>query len=425
MRILLLTQYFPPETGAAQNRLSDLAHRLVSAGHKVSVLTSMPNYPQGRVFEGYRGRMFLSETKGGSRILRGWCYVTQNRGFISRLLNYCSFAICAFFVGVLAAGKQDLIVVESPPLFLGITGVALSRWRGAAMILNVSDLWPESAVSMGILRSRSLIKLASALERCIYRCSYAITGQTEGIVEYIRSCASGMPVELVTNGVDPQLFSDAARERSDIRAEFGFENKFIVGYTGLHGLAQHLETLLEAAETLATANQGILFAFFGDGPDKHRLEKVAADKQLTNVVFFSPQARERMPGILASLDAAVVPLKNVPLFSGALPSKLFECMAAGLPIVLSAPRGEASALVECANAGICVPPENSTGLAEAIKSLALDPAFSRILGDNGRRYVCCHYDRQEIARRFMNLLPRISSTEATNSIPASRNTAIE
>src|SRR5579864_3329577 len=303
MRILLLTQYFPPETGAAQNRLSDLACRLSSAGHEVTILTSMPNYPQGRIFEGYRGRLFSTETKGGIRVLRTWCYVSQNREFISRLLNYCSFAVLSVVAGLLLSGKQDVVVVESPPLFLGLAGVVLSRWRRAKMILNVSDLWPQSAVSMGLLRNQALIKLASSFEGWLYYCSYAITGQTEGIVQHIRDRAPDVPVELITNGVDPERYGSGGEERQKQRASFGFEGRFVVGFTGLHGLAYDLDGVLRGAEVLQDQNPSILFAFFGDGPAKATAQEVARKHALKNVVFFPPHPTEEMVGVLFSLDA--------------------------------------------------------------------------------------------------------------------------
>lgn len=406
MRILLLTQYFPPETGAAQNRLSDLAQRLSVAGHEITVLTSMPNYPQARIFEGYRGRVFCRETADRVRILRTWCYVGQSRGFVSRLLNYCSFALLAFICAVLAGGKQDVIVVESPPIFLGITGLLLSWWRHAPMIFNVSDLWPQSAVAMGLLRNRILVTLASTIEKCIYKKSYAITGQTEGIVQYIKSCTSSVPVELVTNGVDPERFISESRQRMSTRTQLGLVgNAFVVGYAGLHGLAQGLDTLLEAAKILQSENARIVIAFFGDGPDKTNLQQRAIANRLTNVLFFPPQPAEDMPRILGALDAAVVPLRNTTLFSGALPSKLFECMAAKLPIVVSIPEGEATRLVKAAVGGLCIPPEDPYAMAEAIARLATDRDLCTALGENAHRYVCLHYDRREMARRFLKLLP--------------------
>src|ERR1700676_4060661 len=268
MRILLLTQYFPPETGAAQQRLVDIARRLDSFGHEVSVLTSLPNYPTGRIFEGYRARIFLEERQDGIRILRTWAYASPRLSFLRRLLNYFSFAFLATWFGLWRAGKQDVAVIESPPLFLGMAGVILTRLRRAPMILNVSDLWPESAVALGILRNRPIIRAATALENYIYRNSYAITGQSEGIVRDIRARVPDIRVELITNGVDPARFALSADKREEMRRHLGFGERCVVGYTGLHGLAQDLDTVLEAAQRLAKSNPEILFVFFGDGPER-------------------------------------------------------------------------------------------------------------------------------------------------------------
>jgi len=407
MRILLLTQYFPPEIGAAQQRLSDLAKRLCSFGHQITVLTSLPNYPTGRIFDGYRGRIFLEEYRDGIRILRTWAYASPSRSFLRRLLNYFSFAFLATWFGIWRAGKQDIVVVESPPLFLGIAGLILSRLRGAPMMLNVSDLWPESAVAMGILRNRTIIRAATALENYLYRNSYAITGQSQGIVRTIKARVPGTPVELITNGVDTDRFVLSARKRDEIRSKFGFGERCVVGYTGLHGLAQDLDTVLEAARQLAQLNPEILFVFFGDGPEKGRLQASAKERDLKNVRFFPPQPADSMPAILSALDIAVVPLKNLRLFRGVLPAKLFECMAAKLPIVLAVD-GEARQLLERANGGIYVQVGNPTGLADAIRTLSDDPSLRCEFGENGSRYVFAHYDRTEIARRFANLLPKLN-----------------
>jgi glycosyltransferase involved in cell wall biosynthesis len=404
MRILLLSQYFPPETGAAQQRLSDLAKRLASLGHEVTVLALLPNYPTGRIFDSYRGRVFVEEQRDGIRVLRTWAYASPKRSFLRRLFNYFSFAFLAAWFGFWRAGKQDVIVVESPPLFLGIAGLILSRLRRAPMILNVSDLWPESAVALGILRNRTTIGAATALENYLYRKSDAISGQSQGIVRDIKVRVPETPVELITNGVDPARFVLSASKRDEIRSKFGFGERPVVGYTGLHGLAQDLDTVLETAHRLAKSNPEILFVFFGDGPEKGRLQASAKVRDLRNVCFFAPQPADSMPAILSALDIAVVPLKNLQLFRGVLPAKLFECMAAKLPIVLAVD-GEARQLLERANGGIYVQPENPEAMVEALRTLSDDPSLRQTFGENGSRYVFAHYDRSEIAKRFAAMLP--------------------
>ena len=404
MRILILTQYYPPESGAPQNRLSDLARRLTASGHTVTILTALPNYPKGEIFEGYRGGILFEELSQGIRVIRTWIYATQSKNFIQRLLNYFSFVLCSLLGGMWKLGRQDIVVVESPPLFLGLSGLLLSHLKKAKFVFNVSDLWPESAVAMGILHNRALIGLSRGLEEFLYRRSHLITGQTRGIIENIQSRIPDKRVSLMTNGVNVQTFTDAMQDDQikQVKGLFGLEGKFVVGYAGLHGLAQNLEIVLSAARILR-GHQDILFTLFGDGPEKEKLIRLAEEYRLDNIIFTPTQSASLIPAVVASFDVALVPLRRLDLFKGALPSKMFEAMAAAVPLVVSI-EGEAQKLVNDAQAGICVEPENSEALADAILQLYTDLPYRKTLGQNGRRYVIEHYDRARIAREFENLL---------------------
>ncbi|HEV2424113.1 MAG TPA: glycosyltransferase family 4 protein [Terriglobia bacterium] len=405
MRILFITQYFPPETGAPQNRISDLALRLSKSGHSVTILTAFPNYPEGRVAGAYRRRLRMIDLWCGLRVVRTWIYATPSKGFIPRLCNYFSFVLSSMILGARAAGGQDVLIVESPPLFLGLAGLVISRIKRARLVFNVSDLWPESAVALGVIRNRALIRFAGRLERFIYEHSDLISGQTRGIISSIGARVSQRPLYLLTNGVAAERFPTAAdRFRKDVllRLEPALRDKLIVGYAGLHGLAQGLETVLEAARLLRDRDH-IAFVLIGDGVEKPRLKEMAGNLDLTNVFFLDSQPRERMPGILAGFDAALIPLKRLDLFKGALPSKMFEAMAAGLPLLVMID-GEARALMETAEAGVYVEPGNPQALAQAVTALAADPDRGRQLGGNGRRFVRRHFDRAIIARRFEHAL---------------------
>jgi len=412
MRILILTQYYPPEAGAAQNRLSDLARRLAESGHTITVLTALPSYPKGEIFEGYRGCFTVVEQSDGIRIIRTWIYPLRMPSFGVRLLNYLSFAFSSVALGAWKIGKQDCVVAESPPLFLLISGFIISWLKRSSFVLNVSDLWPASAVAMGILRSRVLIALSTRLEEFLYRRSDLITAQTQGMVENIRSRCPGRRVELITNGVDAEGFPDALHPelRTRVRKEFEIEEKFVVGYAGLHGLAQGLETVLGAATVLA-GHEDIAFALFGEGPEKDRLMRLTRQALLTNVHFYPAQPTSRMPEVLSLFDCAVIPLKRLDLFHGALPSKMFEAMAASVPVIVGVD-GEARRLVDKAQAGICVEPENPKALADAILKLHRDPACRKAMGEHGRAYVIEHYDRKRIVRQFERLLAGLDHLHA-------------
>lgn len=401
MRILFLTQYYPPETGAVQNRLSDLAKRLAKLGHQVEVLTALPSYPKGETYEGYRRRFVMTEQDQSIRIVRTWAYATKKKNFFSRILNYLSFAVLSVPVGWMAAGGADVVVVESPPLFLGFSGYLLSRFKRARFILNVSDLWPESAVALGMLRNRIMVRWATKAEEWLYHSANMVTGQTEGIVSSIQRRCPSTPVHLMTNGVAPEFLTQVARasnKREALREKFGFQGKFIVAYTGVHGLAQGLDTVVRSADLLKQYKQ-IRFHFFGDGPEKSHLELSAAKNGADNVEFHPPLSAAHMPELLASIDVSVVPLKRNDLFRGALPSKLFEALGAGVPVILAL-NGEAKNLIEQSHGGLAVEPENPSDMAEKILRLYQNADLRERIGASGRAFVVARYNREHIARRF-------------------------
>jgi glycosyltransferase involved in cell wall biosynthesis len=271
----------------------------------------------------------------------------------------------------------------------------VSRWRRSKLLFNVTDLWPASAVALGILRNPTAIRFATALERFIYNRADMITGQTEGIVQGVMERAPHIPVSLVMNGVSLEAYSTPSTTRDQKRSDLGFGDSFVVGYAGRHGIAQGLETVLQAAEILSTQRE-IQFAFFGDGPEKKKLVELAERRGLKNVRFFNPRPAAEMPSILSCFDAAVVPLKKLELFQGALPCKLFECMAASLPVVVSI-EGEAKRLVEKAKGGITIAPEDTHGMADAISTLWGNPELRRTMGSSGREYVLSNCSRQRAA----------------------------
>ena len=404
MKILLLTQYFPPEIGAAQNRLNDLASRLSSAGHSVTVLTSLPNYPKGEFFEGFRGKLFMTENSKGLRIVRIWVYATKKKSFLPRILNYLSFSLLSCVAG-LFTGSADVVFAESPPLFLGASGYILSTMKRAQFVLNISDLWPESAVAVGMLRNQRLIRWATRLEEGLYRRATLVTGQTQGIVDSIHHRCPATQVALMTNGVAPEFIELAEQcraQRERMQLELGVKGKFVVGYAGLHGLVYGLDDVLEVARSLSDVKD-IAFVLIGDGPEKARLQEKALQQKIHNVSFHPSQPAVRMPEILSAMDVALITLKKHDLFKGTLPSKLFEAMGAGIPVV-AAMEGEAKSVIVRANCGICVEPENVAGISKAILRLFHDPRFGRQLGENGRQYVAVHYNRKVTAERFETLL---------------------
>ena len=399
MRITILTQYYPPEVGAPQNRLSDLASHLVMAGHEVEVLTAMPSYPRGKIYPGYGG-LFSREQKDGIRILRTFIYPTRSAALLPRLLNYFSFLLSSALFGSFLLRPADYLLVESPPLFLGLAAIWLSRLKGAKMIFNVSDLWPDSAVHLGVISKNSrAYALSSRLESFCYRHAWLVTGQSNGILNDIRGRFPGVHTFLLSNGSDTKAFTPERRQRKSLR-RLAEDNKFVVLYAGLHGLAQGLDRVLEAAEKLAV-EPGYRFIFVGDGPEKTKLATIAKQQKYADIIFMDPLTKDEIPDLLAAADVLLIPLAcDIP---GAVPSKLYEAMASGMPLVLAA-NGEPAEIVRKHQAGIVVVPGDVNGLAGAIHALRADQDKAAYFAKNARRAAVENYDRAQIAQTFMAYL---------------------
>jgi colanic acid biosynthesis glycosyl transferase WcaI len=398
MKIVFLTQYFPPEIGAAPNRISQLVSRFIVRGHDVTVLTAMPNYPVGKTYPGYGG-FVRRETQDGARIIRCYIYPTQKANYLSRLTNYFSFVLSSALIGIALLPRADYLVVESPPLFLGITGFLLSRLKRMRLIFNVSDLWPESAVRLGLVSSRGFAyRVSEWLERFCYEHAWLVSGQSRSILSSIVERFRGIPTYHLSNGVDVDRFS-ATRRTERARAFLNGDGRCVALYAGLHGIAQGLDQVLEAAQKLNC--DGCTIVLIGEGPEKGALVERARQQHLTNVKFFDPVQATEIPALVASADIVLVVLKmHIP---GAVPSKLYEAMASGRPVILVAD-AEAAEIVRSHNTGIVVEPGDIAGLAEAIQRLAASPTLREELGANGRRTAEQFYDRAKIANDFVNHL---------------------
>jgi len=394
--ILIHTQYYPPEIGAPQARLSELAIGLRKRGFKVKVLTAMPNYPKGRLFDGYGG-LRLKEILNGIPVTRTWIYPTNKLGIFPRLLNYFSFVFSSLFLGIWGQGKIDYLLTESPPLFTGISGYLLSRIKRARWIFNVSDLWPESAVRLGALKKGWGLKLASWLEEFCYRKAWLVTGQSRSILADIQGRFPNVSTYHLSNGVDTELFGPD-NFQSNIRKKLSPTGDLIYFYGGLHGLAQGLEQILLAAKN---APKGVHFVLMGDGPEKEALIAKANQLNLNNVSYFDPVEKQEMPAILASVDVCLVPLKmDLP---GAVPSKLYEAMASAKPVILIA-EGEARDIVVDNNVGLTVKPGDIQGIIKAVELLSSDPILRQNLGKNGIKTARNYFSREKIVQDFASLL---------------------
>lgn len=398
MHLGILTQYYPPEMGAPQARLSELAARFKERGHQITILTAHPNYPTGRIFPNYGG--FISkESLGGCDVIRTLIYPTQKLGLLPRLANYFSFVLSSMSVGAVSLPKLDFLLTESPPLFLGISGYVLSRFKQCRWIFNVSDLWPETAVRLGMVRRGLGLSASWKLESFCYRKAWMVSGQSREILQNIGQRFPSVRQYHLSNGVDTRLFDPSLRSQ-DLRLRLGAGNGCLAVYAGLHGAAQGLDQVLDAA-TLFRDLPDLVILFVGDGPEKRNLQERAKQLSLNNVSFLDPFPRQEMPALIASADIALVPLKSY--LPGAVPSKLYEAMGSGVSVVLAA-QGEAADIVRAHHCGVVVAPGDSKALAGELRRLASNAGERGLLGRNGREAAIHSFDRQEIAARFIDYL---------------------
>jgi glycosyltransferase involved in cell wall biosynthesis len=409
MRLAICTQYYLPEAGAPQRRLSQLAERLRRRGHEVWILTAMPNYPAGKLFPGYGGWL-RRERVDGIEIIRCFIRPSQSASLLPRMTSYLSFVGSSLINGAIALPRLDCLIVESPPLFLGMSGFLLARMKKAKLVFNVSDLWPDSALQLGVIERGPGYRLAQRLESFCYKKSQIVSGQSREIIEDIHRRFPDVEVYHFSNSVDTELFRpDAGSAPLPFRRPSGC--KFLVTYVGLHGLAQGLEQILDAAERMKDDGE-VRFLLVGDGPEKERLVEMSGIRGLSNVHFEPPIESGVVPALLANSDIILVTLRS-PL-KGAVPSKLYEAMASGRPVVLAA-EGEARDIVEQAGCGLVVRPGDGAALAGAVLQLAANESLRKEMGQRGRRAAETQFDRAVVTERFIDRLESLCAARSENA----------
>jgi glycosyltransferase involved in cell wall biosynthesis len=399
-RLTILSQYFVPEMGAPQVRLSELGAALVRRGWQVEVLTALPNYPTGKVFPGYSPWKTAREEVDGMTVTRVPLWPSKT-GMARRMVSYLSFAATAALLGPRhrSAPPPDLLLVESPPLTTGLAARWLAwRW-GCPYVLNVSDLWPESFLRVGALKPGLLTGAAERFERSLYRHAAAITGQSQEIIDHVRGKSPGTPTRVVTNGCDPARFGPEQADE-EARALLGGEPGPVFLYAGLLGIAQGLDQLLDLAAALPPETPGRL-VLVGDGPMREPLRERLERERIPRVKLLPAQPRERIPALLAAADGAIISL--VAPIPGAVPSKIYEAMASQLPILLVA-EGEPTRRVEEARAGLAVRPGDAAGMLAAFTRLATEESLRQRLGSAGRRAAETTYHRDHIAEGLHHFL---------------------
>ena len=401
MRILIVSDNYPPETNAGASRSGEHARHWAAFGHDVTVITCAPNFPQGRLFPGYRNWPRQVEQREGVRVVRVGTFMAPNRGVVLRLLDFLSFMVAAWCAG-LWERRPDVVLATSPQFFAALAGWGLAAVRRVPFVFELRDLWPASVAAVGVVRVGLALRAFERVELFLYRRAARVLAVTEAFRENL--VARGIPaarIAVVTAGADLARFRPQPRDEA-LAARLGLAGCFVVGYLGTHGMAHGLHAVLEAAALLRDV-PAVRFLLVGDGAERAALLERARRGGLSNVVFEGPQPKERMPAYWSLCDVALISLRNEALFADVLPSKIFEAMAMGLPLLLSLPRGEATALVERHGAGRCVPPEQPAALAAAVRALAQDAAGRAALAAASLA-AAPQYDRRRGAERIEALL---------------------
>ena len=407
MRILYLSQYFFPEMGATQIRAYEMASNWVRLGHQVTMICEVPNHPAGIIFPDYKGKLYKIEQIDGIDVIHVWVKASPKKSFTNRMLFYLSFMINATLAGLFLAHKSfDLIYASSPPLFVGGAALGLSLIRNLPLVFEVRDLWPESAIALGELNNPQAISLAYRLEKACYERARKIVAVTLGIQH--RLAERGIPsnkIQVIPNGSNTELFIFNPEERLRIRREMGWEGKFVALYAGILGIAQGLDILIEVAKRL-TDHPDIQIVMIGDGPSRGDLVTAISKNKLSNVMLLPEKPRDQIPAYLSAADVALIPLRDIEIFKGALPSKLFDAWSCQRPVILSVD-GEARQLLEHAEAGLFVPPENPGKMTSAILKLKSLESLREAMGIRGRQLTISNFSRQKQAEKLEDILSSI------------------
>lgn len=410
-RWLILTQYYPPEIGAPQIRLSSLARGLAEHGIKVEVLTAMPNYPAGKLFPGYEGRVRMRETIAGVPVRRVWVYAATGKSAARRLANYLSFTFTAL-VAALFGPRPDVLFVESQPLSLGVVGVLMKWLRGVPYIYNVPDLQIDVARQLGFMENGLLLRFATAVENFFLRQSWKVSTVTDRFIQHFE--ARGIPRDQITflpNGADSD-FLRPLPPAEEMLHRWRLRGKKVFAYVGTHAFYHGLDTLIQAAALLRDRKE-IVFLLVGDGPERERLKQMAASLGLKNVVFGS-SPYEEMARLYSVTYASLATLRRMEVANGMRLSKIFPALSCGVPVVYAG-AGEAADILEREDCGITVAPERPDLLARALESLASDAKRRDELGHHGRALVEREYTWSAIVNRWLNELGFESAGKAVST----------
>jgi len=418
MHILFLTDNFPPEVNAPANRTFEHCREWVLSGHQVTIITCAPNFPKGKVFDGYKNRLWQTEMMEGIRVIRVWSFISANKGVIRRTLDYISYMVSAVMAAPFVK-RPDLVVATSPQFFTAVAGYIVGFYRRIPFVFELRDLWPVSIKAVGAMKGDSYgIYLIGKLEMFLYQKAARIVSVTNSFATIlIDRGVDGGKIDVITNGVDLSRFRPQPKD-AELVERYGLEGKFVSGYIGTHGMAHALETILEAADKMRERDDGddYRFVLLGHGARKQALVDKAREMQLDNVIFVDTVPRSEVGRYWSLLDASIIHLKKEPTFTTVIPSKLFECMAMGIPI-LHGVQGESAEIVEKNGVGLAFEPENAVELVEKLEQLKNNSDLYSTLRKNCLDTAPA-YERSRLASNMLHGLERVVAVRTENNTAA-------
>jgi len=402
LKLLFLSDNFPPESNAPASRTYEHCKEWVKEGIDVTVITCNPNFPFGKTYDGYKNKLYQTEEIDGIKVIRVWSYMTENKGAIKRILDYTSYAVMAFFAGLFV--KTDLIVATSPQLFTALGGCALAKVRRKPWIFELRDLWPEGIKDTGAIKNKKILNFLTKMEMCLYRQATHIVAVTNGLKENLSSRGIDTDkIDVVTNGANLELFQ-AKEKNKEILSSLGLEDKFIFGYIGTHGLAHGLEFIIDCIKEIK--DEKIHFLFIGTGAKKQATVTLAEKLGLKNVTFLDPVLKNEVVEYISIIDVALVPLTKTDIHASLIPSKIFESASMRKPILLGV-EGEAKQIIETHNAGMAFEPENKEAFLTGVDRLVHDEVYYHAL-QNGCDTLAEHFSRKSLASKMLQVLHEIS-----------------
>ena len=404
MNILIITENFYPERNAPSKRLYDHAIEWIKLGHKVTVLTGVPNAPKGKIFKGYKNKIYQSENLNGLDIKRVWTYIAKNEGFLFRSLDFISFMISSLFAGLFLK-KFDRIVVSSPQFLPVISGFIIAKIKSIPFVLEIRDLWPESIVAVGSIRKESsIIKILDRIAKYVYKKSDLIVVVTNSFKNHLISIGiDENKIIVVTNGFNFQKTLVPNKSVEDIEKEYNISaKKLIVSYVGTIGMSHGIKIILEAADIL----KDTIFLIIGEGAEKKFLQTIAENKKIINVKFIDSINWQEIVNINQVIDYNIIHLRNLDLFEMVIPSKIFESMALKKPIIAGL-IGESLAIINESKSGISIKPENFQSLINGINYLENNPKKSEEMAGNGFTLVSEKYNRKNLAKKMVEAIEKI------------------